>query len=95
MPQPAVADYCATGVFTACHARNPNCTCLRTTRQATFCGDITEGAAVDCRECLPDSDCEEEFGPGAACLVYGGICTSFCADAGGTACAPSCDNTTG
>jgi hypothetical protein len=51
--------------------------CVRTTGKASFCGG--DGA---CQECSKDTDCETEFGPGAACIV----CAVNCAGIGGTVC---------
>jgi hypothetical protein len=84
------ADYCTTGVATTCNPLNPKCTCLRTTSEAPFCGDVSAEAAVLCRPCRPDADCEAEFGPGAACVVVGGSCGSYCPDTGNTACVRAC-----
>jgi hypothetical protein len=51
--------------------------CLRTTGKASFCGNISL-----CQACTRDTDCEAEFGPGAAC----GVCTDACLSTGGTIC---------
>jgi hypothetical protein len=63
-----------------------------TTGNAPFCGDYTGFPGNDlCRDCSQDSDCQEEFGPGAACVVYAGLCGETCPDTG-TACVPACNN---
>jgi hypothetical protein len=55
-------DFCAgNGVLCGTEAA-----CFRTTGKASFCGALIGG---DCRVCSRDSDCEAEFGPGAACVV--------------------------
>jgi hypothetical protein len=51
--------------------------CLRTTGKASFCGNISL-----CQACTRDTDCEAEFGPGAAC----GVCADACLSTGGTIC---------
>ena len=56
------------GVQIAC---GPQAFCTRTTGNASFCAGIGR-----CRVCARDTDCEAEFGPGAACIV----CTSSCPD---------------
>jgi hypothetical protein len=93
----ADSDICISGQPSFCGGANPNCICLSTTGNAGFCGEFAPGVpgAEFCRDCSQDSDCEEDFGPGAACVVYGGICESFCAVTGGTACVPACNDTIG
>jgi hypothetical protein len=86
----ASSDICSTGVNAICNHSNPLCGCVRTTGNAGFCGDFTVGGDKLCRVCSKDTDCQAEFGPGAACLVYGGICTDICPTTGGTACVPPC-----
>jgi hypothetical protein len=56
------------GVQVAC---GPQAFCTRTTGNASFCAGIGQ-----CRVCARDTDCEAEFGPGAACIV----CASSCPD---------------
>jgi hypothetical protein len=85
----ADADICAIGVPVKCNPSNPQCTCLKTTGNGAFCGDITQ-VDKSCRLCSADTDCQTEFGPGAACVVLGGICTEVCGATGRTACARSC-----
>jgi hypothetical protein len=84
-------DLCTTGAGHLCGIVNEvgaNCACVLTTGNAPFCGDFSEGTT--CRECNQDADCEEEFGPGAACVVMAAVCEGFCADTGDTACQPPC-----
>ena len=84
-------DSCTTGVGLACNPGNPQCFCTLTTGNAGFCGDFTAEVETLCRVCRKDTDCQAELGPGAACLVLGGIgCTPFCAATGRTACVPPC-----
>lgn len=63
---------------------------MATTGKALFCGDFTTAAPELCRVCKRDTDCYAEFGLGAACVVLGGTCATFCAATGGTACAALC-----
>jgi len=49
--------------------------CLRTTGNASFCGEQVSGT---CSDCAKDVDCEPTHGPGAACVV--------CAECPGTTC---------
>jgi hypothetical protein len=51
--------------------------CFRTTGETSFCG-----AGGECRTCSKDTDCQAEFGAGAACVA----CADECAGTGGTAC---------
>jgi hypothetical protein len=84
-------DTCTTGAGHLCGIVNEvgtNCACVLTTGNAPFCGDFSEGTT--CRECNQDADCEEEFGPGAACVVMAGVCEGFCAETSDTACLASC-----
>jgi hypothetical protein len=85
------ADICAAGQGGRCGIYNANCLCVKTTGDAPFCGDFTTPSIL-CRNCSHDTDCEEEFGPGAACVVYGGICNSYCPHTGGTSCLPACND---
>jgi hypothetical protein len=66
--------------------------CTVTTGGAAFCADTSKlnDLADLCRFCNQDTDCEEEFGPGAACVVLGGICSPFCPSTDRTACLPPC-----
>jgi hypothetical protein len=86
----ADADSCTAGVEVPCNPGNPSCFCTLTTGNAGFCAAFSGGPAGHCRVCRKDTDCEPEFGEGAACLVLGGICTSLCLATGRTACAPPC-----
>jgi hypothetical protein len=85
------SDVCTTGVTHLCNGNSASSACVLTTGQAGFCGDFTEGADKLCRDCRQDTDCQAEFGPGAACVTFGGICTEFCAGTGDTACVPAGD----
>ena len=80
------SDTCSTGAAHACNSA-VTCACLLTTGNGGFCGD---GGRALCQDCSRDSDCEEELGDGAACVVLGGICEDLCPDTGGTACVPPC-----
>lgn len=80
---------CSTGNDNTCSASNPNTHCTLTTGNAGFCADFTEGAAKYCRNCTRDTDCQAEFGPDVACVVFTGICATFCPATGGTACMPA------
>jgi hypothetical protein len=86
----AEADSCTAGTEVPCNPGNPSCFCTRTTGNAAFCAAFSGGSAGHCRVCKKDTDCEPEFGEGAACLVLGGICTTLCLATGRTACAPPC-----
>jgi hypothetical protein len=55
-------DSCA-GVEIPC---GEGATCFRTTGQASFCGGEEAGECVVCKK---DTDCESDFGGGAACVV--------------------------
>jgi hypothetical protein len=83
-------DLCTTGVQHICDVNNAKCACVLTTGNAGFCGDLSAGGDQLCRNCSKDSDCEQEFGTGAACVVFDGVCESFCPDTR-TACVPACD----
>jgi hypothetical protein len=83
-------NICTTGNESFCHASNRNCHCTVTTGNAGFCGDFTLGALSLCRVCNRDADCQAEFGAGAACVVFEGICSGYCPSTGGTACLPAC-----
>jgi hypothetical protein len=83
---------CTVGAPVSCHPSKIECACHRTTGNAGFCGDftgLTEPARL-CRFCRKDTDCQDEFGPGAACIVLDRICTLTCAATGTTACVPPC-----
>jgi hypothetical protein len=86
----AEADTCTAGVEVPCNPSNPSCFCTLTTGNAGFCAAFSGGPAGHCRVCSKDTDCQAEFGAGAACLVLGGICTPLCLTTGRTACAPPC-----
>jgi hypothetical protein len=85
----AEADSCTVGEV-QCKPSNPSCLCTLTTGNAGVCAAFSGGTAGHCRVCRKDTDCEPEFGPGAACLVMGGACTPLCLATGRTACAPPC-----
>jgi hypothetical protein len=87
------SDLCTTGGGHICDIHIPGearaCDCLLTTGNAPFCAVI--GNAV-CRDCRLDADCEEDFGPGAACVPQLGACEGLCPTTVVTACAPRCPN---
>jgi len=89
----ASTSVCSTGVAPACNPNNSRSTCLATTGNAGFCGDFSgdggTGATYFCRNCSRDTDCQEEFGAGAACVVYDGICSDICPATRNTACMPA------
>jgi hypothetical protein len=90
------SSLCSTGIPPACNPNSAMSTCVRTTGNAGFCADFktgseSQGASYYCRDCSKDIDCQAEFGPGAACVVYDGICSQFCTATGGTACMPAGD----
>ena len=85
----AEADSCTVGEV-SCNPSNPSCFCTLTTWNAGFCAAFSGGPAGHCRVCRKDTDCEPEFGEGAACVVLGGACTPLCLATGRTACAPPC-----
>jgi hypothetical protein len=68
-------DACALGFITC--GTDPDSACHQTTGKAAFCA-----GKGGCAECRKDTDCEGEFGPGAACVV----CADRCLETG-TACA--------
>jgi hypothetical protein len=83
-------NFCTAGVVTACNGANVRAVCMQTTGKAAFCGDLSDPGGIACRVCARDVDCQEEFGPGAACIDLGGeICKTVCTETGGTACVPS------
>ena len=89
----ADTDTCTVGAPALCNPSNPNCLCTLTTGNAGFCGSFTgngAGGINECRVCRKDTDCQAEFGSGAACVVLGGICTSQCLATGRTGCAVPC-----
>jgi hypothetical protein len=69
-------DICRTGRIEC----GENGFCFVTTGKAPFC---TAGGG-ECRVCAKDTDCQAEFGPGAACL----FCVDSCDDTGSTLCHP-------
>jgi hypothetical protein len=81
---------CDLGVELPCSADGSRSNCSLTTGNAAFCAaiDPVEGARPNCRSCAKDTDCQGEFGPGAACVVLGGVCTPLCLATGRTACLP-------
>jgi hypothetical protein len=79
---------CDIGVEVRCDPANTRGVCTLTTGNAAFCADISAGVTKHCRFCAKDTDCQTEFGPGAACVVLGGECTPLCSLTGRTACLP-------
>jgi hypothetical protein len=84
------SDTCTVGGTIPCGPGVRDCRCLLTTGNAGFCGDLEAGFTELCRDCARDADCEAEFGPGAACVFFHGICSVFCPATGRTACVPPC-----
>ncbi len=93
----ASSDFCSTGTGAICNATELNRVCTLTTGSAGFCADFTPhmeagtDASFYCRNCSRDTDCQAEFGPGAACVVYAGICSIYCPNTGNRACMPAGD----
>ena len=83
-------DSCTATHNIHCNVANTSCFCATTTGKATFCGNFSLSASQLCRVCSRDTDCAAEFGPGAACVVLGGLCAALCPATGGTACVPAC-----
>jgi hypothetical protein len=83
-------DTCQMTDDVLCHPTNPKCSCVVTIANAGFCGFFNTPANQSCRVCAKDADCQAEFGPDAACVVFGGLCADFCPATGGTACVPPC-----
>jgi hypothetical protein len=64
---------------------------LLTTGNAGFCAALQGFTPAQfCRFCSTDTDCQDEFGPGAACVILKGICSAACASTGRTACMRPC-----
>jgi hypothetical protein len=80
---------CQTGIDVRCAEGNVLSACTRTTGNAAFCADISNGTTSHCRVCSKDADCQGEFGPTAACVVLDGGCTPLCPATGSTACLPA------
>jgi hypothetical protein len=83
------ADSCMAPAAVQCNASNRFSVCTLTTGNAGFCGDISAGTTTYCRVCSKDTDCQAEFGAGAACVVLGAACTPLCGVTGRTACLPA------
>jgi hypothetical protein len=81
------ATTCEAGTLVECVADEASI-CLRTTGNAAFCASLVLDVNKYCRVCAKDTDCEAEYGPGAACVVLDGICSGFCGVTGLTACLP-------
>jgi hypothetical protein len=75
-------NVCTTGT-TVCGTQGGGsfCSCFQTTGKAPFCGRFGV-----CRPCTKDRQCEEDFGPGAACVVH----TCGGCEAVGTGCVVKC-----
>jgi hypothetical protein len=90
----ADSEICTAGAAIMCRGIDCGCACTITTGNAAFCADLTPVSITDpgdfCRFCNQDTDCEEEFGPGTACVVLKGICTPLCASTDRTACLRPC-----
>jgi hypothetical protein len=86
---------CASDTPLGCGSNPSECLCMLTTGNATFCADLSHLSDLNdfpesCRFCSADTDCQEELGPGAACVVLAGACTPFCLATGRTACVAPC-----
>jgi hypothetical protein len=88
----ADSDTCTVGLDVYCNADNDHCFCFLTTGNVGFCGDfeVASGSDSICRDCAKDTDCQDEFGPGAACVFLGAACSANCPDTGRTACLRPC-----
>jgi hypothetical protein len=88
----ADTDSCTVGQGVRCSVNNEHCGCTLTTGNAGFCTDLSNfDPDVKCRFCSTDTDCQEEFGAGAACVVLrGAVCSAACAATGRTACMTPC-----
>jgi hypothetical protein len=85
-------DTCTLGRRIPCSVSNSHCACLLTTGNAGFCADfdVPDPASI-CRFCSQDTDCQEEFGAGAACVLLRGFCSPTCVSTGRTACLRPCN----
>lgn len=83
-------DACVFPQGMPCDPENAYCACALTTGNAGFCGDFTGGLNRYCWNCSRDTDCEKNFGVGAACILLTGLCEGSCAETGDTACVPPC-----
>lgn len=84
-------DTCTLGHQFPCSFTNPLCTCLLTSGNAGFCGDFKDfDPNANCRFCSQDTDCQEEFGAEAACVLLRGGCSPMCPSTGRTACVRPC-----
>jgi hypothetical protein len=90
----ADSEICTAGAAITCNGADSGCACTVTTGNAAFCADFTRIDFLEptdfCRFCNQDADCEEEFGPGTACVVLRGVCSPLCATTDRTACLPPC-----
>jgi hypothetical protein len=87
----AESDSCTVGGGVACDTDLSGlCACFRTTGNAGFCADVSVDLTMVCRDCTTDSDCEAEFGTGAACVVFVGACMPTCPEGLHTACLSAC-----
>ncbi len=62
-----------------------NCLCTRTTGKTPFCAENFTGV---CGQCTRDKECQETYGPGAACITGGPACP--CTDRTKGSCAIPC-----
>lgn len=83
----AEMDTCTVGGNVPCR---PNCFCTLTTGNAGFCGRFSVLGGTDCRVCARDTDCQAEFGAGAACVVLESACAEICPTTGQTGCMIPC-----
>lgn len=90
----ADSEICTAGAAITCNGIDSGCACTVTTGNAAFCADFARIDILEpsdfCRFCNQDKDCEEEFGPGTACVVLRGICSPLCASTDRTACLHRC-----
>jgi hypothetical protein len=82
------SNMCTQGTSVFCNPNHPLSVCVLTTGDAGFCADLTANGRGLCRICTKDTDCQAEFGAGAACVVLGSACSTVCPATGGTACLP-------
>ena len=78
-------NVCTTGTTVCGSHGGSSCVCFQTTGKAPFCGRFGI-----CRPCTKDRQCEEQFGPGAACVVHDCVCTNATTNPRGTGCVVKC-----
>jgi hypothetical protein len=81
---------CVNGGVTICNPDNPKSACVLTTGKAAFCADSARSDLPDpCQRCSRDADCQNVFGPGAACVDMRGDFCHHCDHSGRRGCFPS------